>query len=51
LVRNATGELLLVRKGGTEGFMLPVGKIEPGETPLQALARELREELGTTSKA
>ena len=32
LVQNATGELLLVRKGGTERFMLPVGKIEPGET-------------------
>jgi 8-oxo-dGTP diphosphatase len=51
LVQNATGELLLVRKGGTERFMLPVGKIEPGETSLQALARGLREELSTTSKA
>ena len=26
LVQNATGELLLVRKGGTERFMLPGGK-------------------------
>ena len=51
LVQNATGELLLVREGGTVRFMLPVGKIEPGETSLQALARELREELGTISKA
>ena len=25
LVQNATGELLLVRKGATERFMLPVG--------------------------
>jgi len=48
LVQNATGELLLVRKRGTDFFMLSGGKIEPGETPVQALARELREELGTT---
>src|SRR5580693_2503521 len=26
LVQNATGKLLLVRKGGTERFMLPGGK-------------------------
>ncbi|MBQ9906470.1 MAG: (deoxy)nucleoside triphosphate pyrophosphohydrolase, partial [Oscillospiraceae bacterium] len=28
----------------------PGGKIEPGETPQQALAREIREELDTTIK-
>jgi len=47
-VQNASGELLLVRKRGTHSFMLPGGKIKPGETPLQALAREVHEELGTT---
>lgn len=34
--------LLLVRKRGTEYFMQPGGKIEPGEEALSALVRELR---------
>lgn len=42
---DATGRLLLVRKRDTRMFMLPGGKREPGETPLQALLRELGEEL------
>lgn len=37
---------LLVRKRGTEAFMQPGGKIEAGEPAVQALARELQEELG-----
>ncbi|WP_055046487.1 NUDIX hydrolase [Devosia sp. A16] len=37
--------VLLVRKRGTEIFMQPGGKLEPGEAPQQALVRELREEL------
>ncbi|QRY82088.1 NUDIX domain-containing protein [Pseudomonas sp. PDNC002] len=39
------GRLLLVRKRGTRAFMLPGGKHEPGETAIQALLRELGEEL------
>lgn len=42
------GRLLLVRKRGTSTFMQPGGKLEPGETPAQALARELEEEVGVT---
>lgn len=43
---DADDRLLLVRKRGTAAFMLPGGKIEPGECALDALARELAEELG-----
>ncbi|PWD83553.1 NUDIX hydrolase [Ignatzschineria cameli] len=39
------GRLLIVRKKNTEKYMLPGGKIEPQETPIEALIRELKEEL------
>ncbi|MCY1416371.1 hypothetical protein D3C76_837810 [compost metagenome] len=42
---DSAGRLLLVRKRGTRAFMLPGGKREAGEQPLDALRRELREEL------
>lgn len=45
IIFNEAGHVLLVRKRGTQFFMQPGGKIEPDETPLAALARELREEL------
>jgi 8-oxo-dGTP diphosphatase len=46
VIRDAAGRLLTVRKRGTERFMLPGGKREPGEDDGAALARELAEELG-----
>jgi 8-oxo-dGTP pyrophosphatase MutT (NUDIX family) len=46
LILDANGRMLLVRKRGTRAFMLAGGKIDAGETPLEALRREIGEELG-----
>jgi len=40
------GSVLTVRKRGTSMFMLPGGKLEPGESPGQAARREVAEEVG-----
>lgn len=46
LVLRAEDTILMVRKRGTAAFMLPGGKPEPGESPLDAVIREVDEELG-----
>lgn len=46
LLIEPNGQTLLVRKRGTQAFMQPGGKIDAGEKPAEALARELHEELG-----
>ena len=45
-ITNSEGQILLVRKRGSAYYMQAGGKLEAGETPLQALQRELDEELG-----
>lgn len=42
------GKVLLARSKGDTHFQIPGGKIEPGETDLAALAREVQEELAVT---
>lgn len=44
--RNLLGQVLCVRKRGTQGFMMPGGKPEPGESAELAACREVLEELG-----
>jgi DNA polymerase III epsilon subunit-like protein/8-oxo-dGTP pyrophosphatase MutT (NUDIX family) len=46
IVTDGDGRTLVVRKRGTSMFMQAGGKIEPGESALDALTRELLEEIG-----
>ena len=45
VIVDAQGRTLLVRKRGTSAFMQAGGKMASNETPIEALAREIREEL------
>lgn len=51
VIVDAEGRILVVRKRGTTAFMQPGGKIDPGETALAAVRRELVEEIGVTVAA
>lgn len=49
MIRDDAGRLLLVRRARAPGagcWSLPGGRVEPGETDQQALAREVAEETG-----
>ena len=46
LFRDAEGRILLVKPTYKEGWDIPGGYVEPGESPRTAARREVREELG-----
>lgn len=50
MLANARGELLWARRVGQNAWQFPQGGIQPGESPKQALYRELQEEVGLTAK-
>jgi len=48
VIHDHAGNLLLQEKASGEGWGLPAGGIEPGETPQEAVMREVMEEAGYT---
>lgn len=46
MLLNPDNDLLLVRKKGSRFFQLPGGKVDVGESLVQAAMREVEEELG-----
>ena len=44
---DSTGRVLIARRTGTAAWQMPQGGIDAGETPRDAVLRELAEEIGT----
>lgn len=51
VVTDPTGRALVVRKRGATVFQQPGGKPDPGESALDAVVREVREETGIVADA
>ena len=50
VIRDDRGRILLMQSSETGQWSLPAGGIEPGETPAEAVAREVAEEPGLRVK-
>ena len=48
IVSKYKAKWIFVKQKGKDTWEIPGGKIEPGETPLEAVKRELYEEVGAT---
>ncbi|MEO0575169.1 MAG: RNA pyrophosphohydrolase [Pseudomonadota bacterium] len=48
IVANDSGKLLLAGRAGRKGWQFPQGGVSPGESDVDAMFRELEEELGLT---
>jgi 8-oxo-dGTP diphosphatase len=46
IIRDQEGQVLLIRRGDGRGWSLPGGILEPGESMVDSLLREVREETG-----
>lgn len=46
IIRNKAGEMMIVKPTYKEGWVLPGGMVKEGESPADACAREVEEELG-----
>jgi 8-oxo-dGTP pyrophosphatase MutT (NUDIX family) len=51
LVRDDEGRVLLMRRADNGRWGFPAGAIDPGESPAQAVEREVREETGLQVRA
>ena len=50
MLANAQGDLLWARRVGQDAWQFPQGGIQDGESPQQALFRELKEEIGLSEQ-